>query len=256
MLNSHQKLNLTPPGTLSKILIGCLWLIYVVYLLLSDLPPGPSLLHPAPEIWEEALNLSLNFWLILPLLFPHTAPVLSPTLEALFNIVVAWALLFWGFILDGRDQKIPMIPFLIGTAFLTNVFYLPWLALRHPNPQPPKLPLTALEKVGESRTLPLFMLTVVIASVFWGIFGRPEFGGLPQRWESLTLAIATDRLAYSFLLDLILFSLLQSWLVQDDMIRRQSENPRMLWLVRLLPFFGLVIYLLRRPKIPTEKEQE
>ena len=53
-----------------------------------------------------------------------------PALEALFNIVVAWGSLFVGFLSDGRRQRVPMLPFMVGTAFLTNVFYLPYLGLR------------------------------------------------------------------------------------------------------------------------------
>jgi len=35
----------------------------------------------------EAINLSINFWFITPLVFPSMAPVIHPALEALFNIV-------------------------------------------------------------------------------------------------------------------------------------------------------------------------
>lgn len=225
------------------------WVIYVGYLLLSDLPPGPSLLHTQPETLQEALDLSLNFWFILPLVFPASAPVLNPALEGLFNLVVAWGLLFWGFVGDGRGQRWPMVPFLIGTAFLTNVFYLPWLALRSPNPDPPTPPLTRWEQAAERRALPLMILVVAIASGLWAVWGRPEFGDFSTRMANLRDLLGRDRLTYSFAIDLLMFWLFQGWLVADDMARRQWHQPVALWLARLVPFFGLLGYLLWRPRL-------
>ena len=46
----------------------------------------------------EAINLSINFWFVTPLVFPSMAPVIHPALEGLFNIVVAWGALFVGFL--------------------------------------------------------------------------------------------------------------------------------------------------------------
>ena len=46
----------------------------------------------------EAINLSINFWFVTPLVFPSVAPVIHPALEGLFNIVVAWGALFFGFL--------------------------------------------------------------------------------------------------------------------------------------------------------------
>lgn len=234
---------------LTKIFLWCAWLIYVSYLLLSDLPPGESLFHTKPETLREAIDLSLNFWFFMPLLSPEVAPVLNPALEGLFNLVVAWGLLFWGFAIDGRERKFPMIPFLIGTAFLTNVFYLPWLALRKSNSQPPQDSLTALEKLGESRILPLVLTGIFVASIAWAMWARPEFGDLTVRWRSLVEVVSTDRLAYSFFVDMFVFGFFQSWLVKDDMARRNWNDKIILWVVRFVPFIGLVVYLLRRPSL-------
>ncbi len=241
---------------LPKIMAASAWVVYVGYLLLSDLPPGPSLLHTQPETIQEALDLSLNFWFVLPAIFPNTAPVINPALEGLFNIVVAWGLLFWGFLIDGRNQRLPIVPFLIGTAFLTNVFYLFWLAVRQDNPEVPQLPLTRAEKLAESKFLPIFLTVVVLASLAWGLWARPEFGDFTARWESLLTLISSDRLAYSFWIDLIVFWLFQAWLVKDDMGRRNYENLGLLWVVRILPLFGLVIYLLKRPDLAVAGEDK
>lgn len=233
----------------SQVFLWIIWLIYFVYLILSDFPPGNSLLHITSDTLKEVIDLSLNFWFIAPIFAPDSAPILNPILEGIFNLVVAWALLFWGFYVDRRGQKFPMSFFLIGTAFLTNVFYLPWLAIRQSNPKIDDMPLNSVEKMAESRWLPSILMLIAIASVIWAGFARPEFGYLATRWASFQEILAQDRLAYSFVIDLIFFSLFQSWLVTDDMARRQWDNSAIIWITRLIPFIGLVIYFWFRPPL-------
>ncbi|MUG96278.1 hypothetical protein F7734_29650 [Scytonema sp. UIC 10036] len=241
-------------SAVSRIFLWGAWIIYIGYLLLSDLPPGLSVLYIQPETLQEALDLSLNFWFVMPLLSPTTAPAINPALEGLFNILITWGLLFWGFLVDGRNQRFPIVAFLIGTALLTNVFYLPWLAIRRSNPQTPQDSLNTLEKIAESRAFPLVLTTVIVASVAWALLARPEFGDLTARWNSLIQILSTDRLAYSFVIDFFVFWIFQSWLVPDDMARRQWHDTTILWIVRLVPFIGLVVYLLRRPSLPIDLE--
>jgi hypothetical protein len=235
-------------------MLWTVWLIYICFLFLSDVPPGESLLDLQPQTLQEAIALSLNFWLVLPALFPKVAPVLNPALEGLFNITVTWGLLFWGFLVDGRSQRFPALPFLIGTALLTNVFYLPWLALRDSEApiSAPQTPLSPLERLTESRLFPITLTGVVLASVVWALVARPEFGGWGDRWQSLGALVWSDRLVYSFVLDLGVFWIFQSWMVADDMQRRDWKDPSALWIARLIPFLGLVIYFLRRPSLPVK----
>lgn len=160
---------------------------------------------------------------------------------------MGWGLLFWGFATDGRGRRLPILPFLLGTAFLTNVLYLPWLALRRPNPDPLTLPLSCLERITESRAWPLVLGAIALGSVIWAVAARPDFGDGPTRWASLVEILQGDRLAYSFLINLLVFWLFQGWLVSDDMARRQWVNPTISWIARLVPLVGLVIYMVRRP---------
>ncbi|MGJ3248427.1 MAG: hypothetical protein ACFE0I_20385 [Elainellaceae cyanobacterium] len=235
---------------LSKTGLWTAWVVYVGYLLLSDFPPGPSLLNTQPETLQEAIDLSLNFWLVLPAAFPDAAPVLNPAFEALFNLVVTWGLLFWGFLIDGRNQRVPMLPFLVGTALLTNVFYLPWLALRRSHLDTPKPPFSPLEKLSESRVFPIVLLCVGLVAIAWGLWARPEFGSINDRWDSLLTLIVSDRLAYSFVVDLLVFWVFQGWLVDDDMLRRNWDNSFIRWIAWSIPFLGLVVYFLSRPTLP------
>jgi len=252
---------------------------YVWLLFLSTVPPGPSLPQlvavggdEALRTLREALNLSLNFWFILPVTFPGSAPTLHPALEALFNFIVTWGLLCFGFIRDGRRQRVSFFPFLVGTAFLTNVFLVPYLALR--DPQLALRPgsggaedaddddddATRLEAVCESRAFGAVLGVIGALSGAWFCFGRGvEFGGVGERaaalWSMCTQGGAQgDRLAASFAVDACVFWLLQGWLVPDDLRRRGAwQSPpsetsrRLLTIARFVPFFGIAYYLLVRP---------
>ncbi len=85
---------------------------YIGVVLLSDLVPGPSALSTPPEVFDELLQESLNLWWINDALtaagigIVHTRPC-HPVSEALFNFVVAWAMLLVPVMLtDGAAQKV------------------------------------------------------------------------------------------------------------------------------------------------------
>lgn len=173
------------------------WSLYVYHLLLSDGPPGASILHPDAAVLAEAARLSLNFWYLMPLALPKLAPVLHPVLEAIFNLVVAWASLMFGFLSDDRGcprQRVPMLPFCVGTALLTNVFFLPYLALRRGKPRlyaaaaataarnrgasvagDSGARMDWLWRVSESKALPAVLTVVWLASIAWAAAGRPAY---------------------------------------------------------------------------------
>jgi len=251
--------------TLAKPTVFGAWLLYLFHVFLSDAPCGPAggeMCGISLPVTLEAVQLSVNFWFITPLVFPSLAPVVHPALEALFNIVVAWGSLFVGFLSDGRKQRVPMLPFMVGTAFLTNVFYLPYLGLRGPNPTLWPAADDADAKavaVGESKSLPVVLVGVFAASVAWGCLGRGggEFGDVATRWNALVdMALHTDRLAHSFLIDSLTFWAFQGWLVPDDMKRRGFDNAGALLAARAVPFFGLAYYLLVRPPLPLAEDSK
>ena len=67
--------------------------------------PGPAAPQLAPATWSEVLGLSLNFWLVAPLLDLPFAAQLHPGLEAIFNLMLAWAACWAGFLVDGRNGR-------------------------------------------------------------------------------------------------------------------------------------------------------
>ncbi|KAK4533838.1 hypothetical protein CCYA_CCYA19G4720 [Cyanidiococcus yangmingshanensis] len=284
-------------GDLPKSFILFSWLTYVAVVLCSDALPGSSVFRVNHQVVQEASELSLNFWLILPLLRPEQAPVLHPLLESTFQVVVSWAMLFFGFLSDdwGRHwrkeyhrlcrQQLPMWIFLVGSALLTNVFYLPYLVIRRPltsvtvptNQASPKGvsserneqkdEMTAqssapdwLLRVGESRALPLLLSTMVLVAVFWAFGGRPTYPAAPPfSIDRLTTyahdILQKDRLAVSFPIDMLVFAIFQAVLVPDDMRRRgidpqSTQGKRWIHRARWIPFFGVAWYLWSRPRLP------
>lgn len=78
---------------------------YVTIVFFSNgILPGPDATQFDPSTWKEVFDLSLNFWLISPLLSLPFAPVLHPGLEGIFNLLLAWAALFAGFLADGAQD--------------------------------------------------------------------------------------------------------------------------------------------------------
>ena len=233
------------------------WAVYCWSLFISDIAPGVNALQLDPGTWNEVRDLSLNFWLVLPLLSPDSAPVVHPVLESVFNFVLAYAALFVGFVIDGRasyGNQNRMPPYLFGMQLLTNALYLPYLVTREAEsdkrPQTYLLPLSLIETIGESKVTPIVLALIGVLSIGWGWIGRPEFGDISQRIDSFKSLLLGDRLTFAFLVDVLYFGLFQGWLIDDDARRREFNDELAAALAKYLPFFGLVYYLLRRPKIP------
>eukprot|EP00252_Welwitschia_mirabilis_P014704 TRINITY_DN3246_c0_g1_i3.p1 TRINITY_DN3246_c0_g1~~TRINITY_DN3246_c0_g1_i3.p1 ORF type:complete len:172 (-),score=19.08 TRINITY_DN3246_c0_g1_i3:32-547(-) len=85
-----------------KALQVALWVlesVYVCWLFLLPYAPGDPVWAIKPETISVLLDLSLNFFFILPIantvgLHFMEAPILHPTTEALFNFVIGWTLMF------------------------------------------------------------------------------------------------------------------------------------------------------------------
>ena len=254
-----------PLPTPSSAITWASWTAYMGVVLFSEggMAPGTSALHTEPATIKEALDLSLNFWFVLPSILPSIAPVVDPSLEAMFNVLICWALCFWGFVSDEREFEYPsgMLPYLTGALFLTNVFYLPMLALRAPREgaslaEAQAVPLTSVQRLAENRAvIAVVGIVVPLLAVLWGCEARADefMPGIGARWESLVALVMTDRLAFSFASDLLVFALFQGALVPADAARRNVDQSSASALAaRFVPFFGLVSWLLTRPPLPRD----
>lgn len=244
------------------------WAAYIGIVLLSEggIAPGNSALHTEPATIIEAVDLSLNFWFVLPTIASGLAPYVDPSLEAFFNVLICYALLFFGFTADERENEYTpggMVPYLTGALFLTNVFYLPMLAIRTPRTPADRaaseaLPLTPLQRLAESKLIAAVVgIAVPLLALGWLGYGRAELvptTGLEARVSALVNLVQTDRLAFSFFVDYLVFAAFQGALVQDDARRRgvdvQAAGVRA---AQYVPFAGLVGWLLTRPALTMDE---
>ena len=234
------------------------WVAYVSIVFFSNgILPGPDATQLDGATWEEVLGLSLNFWLVAPALGLPFAPVLHPGLEAIFNLLLAWAAAYAGFLSDGRPGRPSgsMAPVAAGMQLLTNAFLLPYLVVRTSETDDDVTfddlqPTEAL--VSEWRGLGPLLAAVGTGAVAWGCAARPEFGDVPTRLATLSTLLSDDRLGSSFVVDLVLFGGFQGWLVDDDLKRRgvaAGDAGALRALAKFVPFYGLCAYLSLRPEL-------
>eukprot|EP00584_Thalassiosira_punctigera_P023426 CAMPEP_0172567908 /NCGR_PEP_ID=MMETSP1067-20121228/117719_1 /TAXON_ID=265564 ORGANISM="Thalassiosira punctigera, Strain Tpunct2005C2" /NCGR_SAMPLE_ID=MMETSP1067 /ASSEMBLY_ACC=CAM_ASM_000444 /LENGTH=582 /DNA_ID=CAMNT_0013359365 /DNA_START=103 /DNA_END=1851 /DNA_ORIENTATION=+ len=248
---------------------AAIWMAYMYTLFISDgILPGVNALALEQRTWEEVRDLSLNFFLVAPLLKLPFSPAVHPMLEGVFNLLLSWAAMFAGFLSDERKEKPNLLPFgpmLVGMQFLTSGFLLPYLFTRTPE--------TATEAyqedidgalqatVAEWRPLGGLLGGVGTASILWGFIGRPEFGPFSERYASFGDLLSIDRVGSSFIVDLVIFAIFQGWFVDDDLKRRGvvlegedadigGELAILRNVAKYVPFFGLAVYLSFRPSLP------
>lgn len=248
------------------------WVAYMYIVFFSDgILPGSNALALEQRTWEEVRDLSLNFFLVSPLLNLPFAPTVNPVLEGVFNLLLSWAALFTGFLSDERIKKPNLLPFgpmVLGMQFLTSAFLLPYLALRTSEKSPSEANFelegvykeditgTLQSNVAEWRPLGLSLGCVGLGSIIWASLARPEYGvHFSERYSSFIELLSIDRVGSSFLVDLLIFALFQCWLVDDDLKRRGIAEGEMMDLrsiAKYVPFFGMAYYLTVRPALPSK----
>lgn len=248
---------------------------FVGYVFISPYAPGtvPNMLDPA--VLKQVGGLTLNYFLVLPTLLPGLAPKFSPVMEGVFNLLLAYAALLSGFLVDGRKAGSSsssvnfFLPFAAAGLALTNTAFLPYLVLRplHKKDEPcirtEEVPEVELQ-LGESKKLLAVYGLAGLYSVWWGFFGRPEFGGLSERWTSLLELASTDRLMFAFCVEAVLFWVFQGWLIGDDLKRRRGGGREggglgeviVPWVAKVVPFVGLFVYMMWRPPLVEGGEGE
>mmetsp|Transcript_2791 Transcript_2791/g.3751 ORF Transcript_2791/g.3751 Transcript_2791/m.3751 type:complete len:628 (+) Transcript_2791:104-1987(+) len=234
------------------------WALYIVIVFFSDgIIPGANALQLEQRTWEEVRDLSLNFFLVSPILGLPFAPIVHPMLEGVFNLLLSWAAMFAGFLSDDRKDKpnlLPMFPMVVGMQALTSAFLLPYLAFRSTETCSNDVSKSDLSVVGQACESPVLgglMGAVGSLSIGWAFLGRQgDFGDLPVRWASFQELLSIDRVGCSFLVDLAIFGLFQFWLVDDDLKRRGVEDTSspLALAAKYVPFFGMATYLMFRPQ--------
>jgi len=230
---------------------------YILWLFLLPYAPGDPVWAISQATISDLIGLSLNFFFILPLLNSAgvhlmESPVLHPMAEGLFNIVIAWTLLFAPLLFTDsrRDRYKGSLDVLWGCQmFLTNTFLIPYMAIRlndlgADQSPPPRSQLGSVMVKG-AQVVGAVGGAVCILSIVWALFGRADagFGDIAERWEYVQNYVSSERAAYAFLWDILLYSIFQPWLIGDNIQNVKADATEFVNIVKFIPVVGLVAYL-------------
>jgi hypothetical protein len=166
---------------------------------------------------------------------------LNPFIIALFNLMGIWPVIYSAVLLfDGRGQRIPAWPFVLGSFALGAFALLPYLALRKPNPS--FLGEKGwLLKLLDSRWLGLILLLATLFLLGYGI-GQGDWADFLTQWRS-------SRFIHVMSLDFVALSLLFPIVLKDDLARRGLKNNFLFWAIALIPLIAPCWYLATRQEI-------
>jgi len=209
-----------------RVTLFLLWLGFILYAFLLAPPDQPDTL-------DLITKLSTGQW-----------GGINPLVVSLFNLMGIYPLIYSAVLLiDGRGQKIPAWPFVLGSFAVGAFAILPYLALRQANP------VFSGEKSGlikllDSRWFGLSLLLGALALLVYG-FSQGNGADFIAQWQS-------SRFIHVMSLDFYFLSLVFPLLLKDDMSRRGMKNPSLFWLVSLLPLLGPAWYLFLRSPLTTK----
>jgi hypothetical protein len=215
-------------GMVRRLSFAGLWLLFLGYA--TFLAPGDG-----PETMNLIVRLSTG-----------QVAGINPAIVALFNLMgvlpLAYSCMLYA---DGRGQKIWAWPFAAG-AFAVGAFALiPYLGLRQDNAGwiGPK---SRTIRFWDSRVTAIVILVAAIGLVLYG-FLAGDWADFGRQWQN-------SKFIHVMSLDFCLLSLLGSELVPDDMARRGMMDSRLLSVVQWVPLFGLLVYLVVRPRLQSVEE--
>jgi hypothetical protein len=183
------------------------------------------------QIWESVKDMSL--------LNGNGADPLTKAIFfslGLIPIIIACVLL-----IDRINQKIPVLPFIIGSFALGGFALLPYLIFREPNPKIYTKRTGILIRFAESKITARILILFAIALIIFGL----TMGDFNNYWQSFK----TNALVNVMSIDFIVLSLIFFYLIKDDMKRRNWYNIPIQVIALIIPVIGPCIYLLIRPKL-------
>jgi hypothetical protein len=215
-------------GMVRRLSFAGLWLLFLGYA--TFLAPGDG-----PETMDLIVRLSTG-----------QVAGINPAIVALFNLMgvlpLAYSCMLYA---DGRGQKIWAWPFAAG-AFAVGAFALiPYLGLRQDNAGwiGPK---SRTIRFWDSRVTAIVILVAALGLVLYG-FLAGDWADFGRQWQN-------SKFIHVMSLDFCLLSLLGSELVPDDMARRGMIDGRLMSVVQWVPLFGLLVYLVVRPRLQSVEE--
>ncbi|MQM07724.1 hypothetical protein Taro_040560 [Colocasia esculenta] len=226
--------NQMPRGPLQAVL----WSTEAAYILwLFLLPYAPVAIPFSPVVGFHAIE----------------APVLHPMSEGLFNFVIGWTFMFAPLLFTDyrRDRYGGSLDVLWGfQMFLTNTFLIPYMAIRLNDDDAKRTLKKPYQLVSlMSKGAPIVGTiggVVCLISALWAVYGRADggYGELTDRLEFLGRYLGSERLAYAFIWDIILYAIFQPWLIGANLQNAKESTLGVVRTLRFIPVVGLVAYLL------------
>lgn len=178
-----------------SLLFASLWLGFCLYAVFLAPPADPDTVtliqHLSQGEWAE----------------------LNPLIVALFNLMGIWPMVYTAVLFaDGRGQRVPAWPFVLGSYGLGAFLLLPYFALRQPNPTFKGTKTIAI-RVWDSPWLAvsLFLGTIVLLGYGLGNgLSQGYWGDFVSQWQ-------TSRFIHVMSLDFCVLTCVFPALVQDDL---------------------------------------
>jgi len=207
-----------------KIILGVLWLGFIVYAFFFA-PPSQ------PDTFELIQKISLGEW-----------QGINPLIISLFNLMGIWPAVYTCVLFaDGRGQKLRAFPFVLGSFAGGAFILLPYLIFRQPNPQFLGSKDWLL-KIWDSRITAIVLLMGALILMVFG-FSQGNWQDFIQQWHG-------DRFVHIMSLDFCLLSLLFPLLIQDDLKRREMKKSLVFIGISAVPLLGSLLYLTLRTHLP------
>lgn len=209
-----------------KLFLGSLWLIFVIYAVISS----TSFSGTFAEDMELITRLTLGEW-----------TGINPLIIAMFYMMGVFPLLYAAFLLfDSAEQKITAYPFAIASMGLGAFALLPYFVLRQPN-SVWNGQKNLLLKIFDSRLMAIIASVTMIVLLVWGL--------TQGNWSDFMIQWQTTQFINVMSLDFCVLCCLFLAILPDDMERRNVEAG-LLKTVAFIPLFGALIYWCCRPQLP------
>lgn len=87
---------------------------------------------------------------------------------------------------------------------------------------------------------------ICLISTLWSLFARADgdFGSITKRLDFLSHYLGSERLAYAFIWDILLYTIFQPWLIGDNLHNVEKDKVEAVSFLRYVPVVGLTAYLL------------
>ncbi|KAJ1454358.1 hypothetical protein M885DRAFT_521894 [Pelagophyceae sp. CCMP2097] len=178
-------------------------------------------------------------------------PTVPPLFCVLFNFMGLWPAIYAALLLPGgRDQKPPLLPFLLGSVGLGMFALTPYLALREERTEA-IAPSSLAGKWFDGKANAALLSVGAVFVAYKGITAAPlaeSIAGFQEIFQEQLFVHVTT-------LDFCSLWLLSFGVIAEDMKRRpDGPDPSLAPAFAAVPIFGALAYLAVRPPLPTAEE--